>query len=98
MLVDALAGAFADDPISLEMAVPSDALGTSGVEEDLITRTEIKNMMISLDKLNIGGEETVSVETILDMIGYNVDSETGEDDFQDSLIVYIFKIKFHNYY
>ena len=78
---DALAGAFADNPITLEMAVPSDALGTSGVENDLISRAEIKKMMISLDMLDFGGESTITVTTIMDMIGYNVDSGTGEDDF-----------------
>ncbi|MFA7422512.1 MAG: hypothetical protein WCZ00_02135 [Acholeplasmataceae bacterium] len=87
---DALAGAFSDDPISLEMAVPSDAQGTTGVEEDLITRSEIKKMMTSLDMLDIGGDVPISVETILDMIDFNVDSETGEDDFSrfiDSLYI-----------
>jgi transposase len=87
---DTLAGAFADDPIVLEMAVPSDAQGTTGVEEDLITREEIKKMMISLDMLDFGGDTEISVTTIMDMIGYNVDSETGEDDFSrfiDSLYI-----------
>ncbi len=87
---DALSGAFADDPIVLDMAVPSDAQGTSGVEEDLIERSEIKKMMVSLDMLNFGGEQEISVDTILDMIGANVDVGTGEDDFSrfiDSLYI-----------
>ncbi len=78
---DMLAGAFADDPINLEMSTPSDAKGVTGVEEDLMTRFELRQLMISFDMLGLDDDQEVSVTTIMNMIDSNIDPITGEDDF-----------------
>jgi hypothetical protein len=78
---DMLAGAFGDDPITLDMSTPEDALGLTGVEEDLMTRYELRQLMVSFDMLGFDGSSDISVETILNMIDQNIDPVSGEDDF-----------------
>ncbi|MBU1094719.1 MAG: hypothetical protein KKH01_09705 [Firmicutes bacterium] len=79
---DMLGGAFGDDPITLNMGVPLDAQGTSGVENELITRVQLRNIMVSFDMLGIGGDTDVSVATIMNMIGvYTYDETDTKDDF-----------------
>ena len=72
--------AFGDDPITLTMSAPEDAKGTTGVEEDLMTRDELHNLMISFDMLGLSDGTDISIATIMDMIGANEDL-AGEDDF-----------------
>ncbi|MBU1141631.1 MAG: hypothetical protein KKG64_03820, partial [Firmicutes bacterium] len=82
---DMLGGAFGDDPITLSMGAPEDAKGTTGVEEDLMTRYELRRLMISFDMLGLSDGTDISVSTIMDMIGANEDID-GEDDFDRFLL------------
>jgi len=75
-----LNGAFGDDPITLTMSAPEDAKGTTGVEEDLMTRTELHNLMVSFDMLGLSDGTDISIATIMGMVGANEDL-AGEDDF-----------------
>ncbi|MCD4826612.1 MAG: hypothetical protein K8Q99_02375 [Acholeplasmataceae bacterium] len=77
---DMLAGAFGDDPITLDMATPDDALGLTGVEEDLMTRIELRQLMVSFDMLGLDSGTDISITTIMDMIDQNIDP-AGDDDF-----------------
>ncbi|MBN2299589.1 MAG: hypothetical protein JXC31_00210 [Acholeplasmataceae bacterium] len=82
---DMLGGAFGDDPITLTMGAPLDAKGTSGVEDGLMTRYELRRLMISFDMLGLSDGVDISIATIMDMIGANEDL-AGEDDFDRFLL------------
>ncbi|MDO9629574.1 MAG: hypothetical protein Q7I99_06710, partial [Acholeplasmataceae bacterium] len=75
-----LAGAFGDG-IDLDMGAPVDALGTTGVEEDIMTRAELRNLMISFNLIGLDQGTDIQIPAILGMIGKNVDPITGDDDF-----------------
>jgi len=76
---DMLGTAFGDDPITLEMGVPEDAKGLTGVEEGLMTKVELRNLMISFSLLGLADGTDVSIGTIMDMLGGN--EVLGVDDF-----------------
>lgn len=77
-----LGGAFGDTPINLRMSTPLDAKGINGsIEEGLMTRFELRQLMISFKMLGFDGGADVDIVTIMNMIDANVDPNTGEDDF-----------------
>ncbi len=76
---DALSGAFGNDPITLDLSVPTDALGTTDVEDGFITRTELRNLMVSFKMLGFGGESALDVATIINMPTLNTYSQTEDD-------------------
>ena len=80
-----LGGAFGNDPITLTMGAPEDAKGTTGVEDGLMTRYELRRLMISFDMLGLSDGTDISVTTIMGMIGANEDL-AGEDDFDRFLL------------
>ena len=75
-----LSGAFGDGS-DLDMGAPLDALGTTGVEEDIMTRSEMRNLMISFKLIGLDQGTDIQIPAILGMIGQNVDIDTSEDDF-----------------
>ncbi|QWB96435.1 hypothetical protein KHQ89_03115 [Mycoplasmatota bacterium] len=77
---DALSGAFGDDPIDLDMDVPSDALGSTGIEIGYISRVEVRNLMVSFKLLGFDGESELDVATIINMPTSNTYPTTGQDD------------------
>ncbi len=80
-----LSGAFGDDPVTLNMAVPDDAKGTAGIETGLISRVELRNLMISFEMLGIGGEASVDVANIIalpsetDIAAFDTDPSTNDN-------------------
>ncbi len=76
---DAMSGAFGDDPVTLDMSVPTDAQGTTGVENGFITRVELRNLMVSFKMLGFGGETDLDVGTIIAMPTLNTYSQTEDD-------------------
>ncbi|MCK9235971.1 MAG: hypothetical protein M0P09_06610, partial [Acholeplasmataceae bacterium] len=78
---DQLAAGFANDPISLDMSVPTDAQGQAGVEEDLMKKTELRRLMISFKLVDFDGGAQMSVGNIFGMIDRNVDPMTQKDDY-----------------
>ena len=76
---DAMGGAFGDDPVTLDMSVPTDAQGTTGVENGFITRVELRNLMVSFKMLGFGGENDLDVGTIISMPTLNTYSQTQDD-------------------
>ncbi len=82
---DMLSGAFGDDPITLDMSVPDDAKGNTGIETGLLTRVELRNLMISFNMLGIGGETAVDVSSIIalpsstDIAAIDEDLATDDD-------------------
>ncbi len=74
-----LAGAFGEG-ITLDMTTPSDAKGTVGVEEDIITKQELRYIMVSFKLLGLDqGTEGINEERILNLVGAN--DVAGVDDF-----------------
>jgi hypothetical protein len=74
-----LAGAFGDG-ITLDMTSPSDAKGTTGVEEGIITKEELRYIMVSFKLLGLeNGTEGINEERILNLVGTN--DVAGVDDF-----------------
>lgn len=76
---DALSGAFGDDPVTLDMSVPSDAEGSTGIEDDFISRIELRNLMVSFQLFEFDGETSPDVATIIDMPNYNDYSPTEDN-------------------
>ncbi len=74
-----LSGAFGDG-IDLDMGAPVDALGTTGVEEDIMTRVEMRNLMVSFKLIGLDESTDIQIPAILGMLGQNEDID-GEDDF-----------------
>lgn len=74
-----LSGAFGDDPITLTMSAPEDAKGTTGVEDGLMTRDELHNLMISFSMLDLTNDTVSPFTTLVNMIGANEDL-SGNDD------------------
>jgi len=75
---------FGSDTNVLVLGAPADAKGTDmeSVEFELMTRAEWRQLMISFKLLDIVGipdEESLSIATIMDMLGRNEDA--GIDDF-----------------
>ncbi|MDI6452695.1 hypothetical protein [Peloplasma aerotolerans] len=83
---DMLSGAFGDDDVDLDMTPPSDSKGTvvGDVEEGLITKYELRQMMISFKFLGLDDGTDITVETIMNLVGEDSD-ENGEDDFDQFL-------------
>ena len=74
-----LAGAFGDG-IELDMTSPVDAKGTIGVENGIITKYELRRIMVSFQLIGLGeGTENINEEKILNLKGQN--DIAGEDDF-----------------
>lgn len=74
-----LAGAFGDG-ITLDMTSPVDAKGTVGVENGIITKYELRRIMVSFKLIGLGeGAENITEENILNLKGQN--DIAGEDDF-----------------
>jgi hypothetical protein len=74
-----LAGAFGEG-ITLDMTTPSDAKGNAGVEEDIITKQELRYIMVSFKLLGLDqGTEGINEERILNLVGAN--DVAGVDDF-----------------
>lgn len=74
-----LSGAFGDG-IDLDMASPSDAKGTTGVEEGIITKHELRRIMVSFKLIGLDeGTENINEEKILNLKGQN--DVSGVDDF-----------------
>ncbi len=74
-----LAGAFGEG-ITLDMTTPSDAKGSAGVEEDIITKQELRYIMVSFKLLGLDqGTEGINEERILNLVGAN--DVAGVDDF-----------------
>lgn len=65
--------------IDLDMTAPSDAKGTTGVEEDIITKAELRQIMVSFKLIGLDGGTDIDVETILALSGQN--DIAGVDDF-----------------
>ncbi len=74
-----LSGAFGDNPITLDMSVPLDAQGTTGVENGLMTKDELHNLMISFAMLNLTDTSADPFTTLVNMVGANEDL-SGQDD------------------
>ncbi|MBE0701508.1 MAG: hypothetical protein IH571_07455, partial [Acholeplasmataceae bacterium] len=74
---------FVGKPVgTISIASPTDAKGTIGVEDGLITRAELRQMMVSVKLLGLTGipdESSVTFASILDLIGAN--EVLGVDDF-----------------
>jgi hypothetical protein len=77
---DALSGAFGDDPVDLDMAVPTDALGSTGIEIGYISRVEVRNLMVSFKMLGFDGTSELDVSTIINMPSTDTYPTTGQDD------------------
>ncbi|MFA6801375.1 MAG: hypothetical protein WCR19_04650 [Acholeplasmataceae bacterium] len=76
---DTLSTAFGDDPVALDMDVPADALGTLGIEDGLITRVELRNLMVSFKLLGFGGDTEIDVASIISLPTLNTYSSTEDD-------------------
>jgi hypothetical protein len=81
-----LSGAFGDDEVDLDMTPPSDAVGQviGDIEEGLITRVELRKLMVSFKMLGLDQSTDIGVDTILGLIGSDKD-ENLEDDFDQFL-------------
>jgi hypothetical protein len=77
-----LSGAFGDDTIALDMTPPSDAKGqvAGDIEEGLMTRFELRQLMVSFKMLGLENGTDIDISTILGMVGANEDIN-GDDDF-----------------
>lgn len=67
------------DGIDLDMTAPSDAKGTTGVEEGIISKAELRQIMVSFKLIGLDGGTNIDVETILALSGQN--DIAGVDDF-----------------
>jgi len=76
---DALSGSFGNDPVSLDMSVPNDALGSVGIENGYLSRTELRNLMVSFKMLGFDGNTSPDVATIIAMPNQNTYSATQDD-------------------
>ncbi|MFA5526308.1 MAG: hypothetical protein WC992_05730 [Acholeplasmataceae bacterium] len=65
--------------IDLDMTTPSDAKGTVGVEEDIMTKNELRRLMISFKLIGLDQGTDINESNILALSGAN-DIE-GTDDF-----------------
>ena len=73
-----LTGAFGEG-IDLDMTTPSDAKGTVGVENGIMTKYELRRLMVSFKIIGLDqGPENITEENILNLSGQNVIA--GEDD------------------
>ena len=74
-----LAGAFGDG-IDLVMTSPSDAKGTTGVETGIISKHELRQIMVSFKLIGLDqGTDNINEEKILQLKGQN--DVLGVDDF-----------------
>jgi hypothetical protein len=67
------------DGIDLDMTAPSDAKGTTGVEENIISKAELRQIMVSFKLIGLDNGTDIDVETILALSGQN--EIAGVDDF-----------------
>ncbi len=67
------------DGIDLDMTAPSDAKGIAGVEEDIISKAELRQIMVSFKLIGLDGGTDIDVEAILALSGQN--DIAGVDDF-----------------
>lgn len=75
-----LSGVFGDDEQALDMTPPSDAKGqvVGALDEDVITRDELRNLMVSFKLL--GDIDSIGIGSIMGLLGANIDPDTQEDD------------------
>jgi hypothetical protein len=75
-----LLGSSFGDGLVLDMTAPEDAKGLTGVEEDIITKVELRRIMVSFKLLGLDqGTDNIGIPQILGMSGRN--DVLGVDDF-----------------
>ena len=79
-----ISGAFGDD-IDLVMSAPSDAKGTTGVEEGIISKVELRYIMVSFKLLGLDQSTDINQDKIFGLYGANdVDGTDDLDRFIQS--------------